>query len=509
MSWDIDHRRSRAGAATASDLSHFVRNGLSIPRRALGIGTALLGVSLGVSGACAQGTPSPASANPLLLVDNEYARVEGKLAVLVGTFGATGTWYGLDSLTPGSTYQRRKGWLEGWFAPGFEFAVRPSPGWEVFGGFSVGFSGTLGVDPFDQKNQSAALVEKAYAGFRTRNSPEQLNLEFSFGQQPYGIGTGMIVWQGAGNGFERGALSLLPRISWETAAIARATLGGWKAEAFYLDPNELPSANTGTRLVGGVLEYAWGQSSRIGGAYVKVLESTGPYPIPTFPLIIPNGRDGTETWHGYSRIEGTAVGLPTAWVRGEFALQRNDRIDMLANAWYAEIGNRFVTLPMTPALSYGYGSFSGDNPATRRYERFDPLYYGNGLENWWFGASGAYAFFNSNVNYHRLTVNLVTTQQDFLKFQYVHTRANELNSPLQFGQGARLSVVNGNLVLSTGVAFHDLADEIYAEWTHVWTPQITTTLWGSAGVPGRGITSLPGISSETWLSTGFIFSLKY
>jgi hypothetical protein len=509
MSWDIDHRRSRAGAATASDLSHFVRNGLSIPRRALGIGAALLGVSLGVSGACAQGTPSPASANPLLLVDNEYARVEGKLAVLVGTFGATGTWYGLDSLTPGSTYQRRKGWLEGWFAPGFEFAVRPSPGWEVFGGFSVGFSGTLGVDPFDQKNQSAALVEKAYAGFRTRNSPEQLNLEFSFGQQPYGIGTGMIVWQGAGNGFERGALSLLPRISWETAAIARATLGGWKAEAFYLDPNELPSANTGTRLVGGVLEYAWGQSSRIGGAYVKVLESTGPYPIPTFPLIIPNGRDGTETWHGYSRIEGTAVGLPTAWVRGEFALQRNDRIDMLANAWYAEIGNRFVTLPMTPALSYGYGSFSGDNPATRRYERFDPLYYGNGLENWWFGASGAYAFFNSNVNYHRLTVNLVTTQQDFLKFQYVHTRANELNSPLQFGQGARLSVVNGNLVLSTGVAFHDLADEIYAEWTHVWTPQITTTLWGSAGVPGRGITSLPGISSETWLSTGFIFSLKY
>ena len=472
------------------------------------LGAGLLGALLVASGACAQGSPS-ASANPLLLVDNEHVRFEGKLTALFGAFGATGTWYGLDSLTPGSTYQRRKGWLEGWFAPGFEVALRPSPGWELFGGFSVGFSGTLGVDPFDQKNQGAVLVEKAYAGFRTRNSADQLNFELSAGQQPYGIGTGMIVWQGAGNGFERGAVSLLPRLSWENTAIARATLGGWKAEAFYLDPNELKSADTGTRLVGGVLEYAWGTASRIGGAYVKVRESTAPYPIPTFPLIIPNGREGTETWHGYGRIEGTAIGLPTTWVRGEFAVQRNDRIDMRANAWYAEVGNRFATLPMMPSLSYGYASFSGDNPSTRTYERFDPLFYGNGLENWWFGASSAYTFLNSNVNYHRVTLNLVATQQDFLKLQYIHTRANELNSPLQFGQGARLNVVNGNLSLTTGVAYHDLADEIYAEWTHVWTPQIATTLWGSAGMPGRGITSLPGISSENWLSTGFIFSLKY
>ncbi len=472
------------------------------------LGISLLSITLGAGDVAAQSAPS-APTNPLLVVDDEHVRLEGKLSALFGAFGSTGTWYGLDSLTPGSKFDRQKGWAEGWFNPGLELTVRPSSQWEVFGGFSVGFSGTLGVDPFDQKNQGAVLVEKAYGGVRTRNPADQLNLEFSAGQQPYGIGTGMIVWQGAGNGFERGAVSLLPRLSWENTAIARATLGGWKAEAFYLDPNELKSAETGTRLVGGVLEYAWGTASRLGGAYVKVQNSTAPYPIPTFPLIIPNGREGTETWHGYSRIEGTAVGLPTAWIRGEFALQRNDRIDMRANAWYAEIGNRFSALPMTPTLSYGYASFSGDDPSTRTYERFDPLFYGNGLENWWFGTSSAYAFLNSNVNYHRVTLNLVASPQDFLKFQYVHTRANELNSPLQFGQGARLSVVNGNLELVTGVAYHDLVDELYAELTHVWTPQITTTLWGSAGFPGRGITSLPGINSETWLSTGLIFSLKY
>lgn len=184
------------------------------------LGISLLTLSLGASGVAAQGAPSTAT-NPLLFVDNEHVRMEGKLSALVGAFGSTGTWYGLDSLTPGSTYRRRKHWLEGWFAPGFEIALRPSPTWEVFGGLSVGFSGTLGVDPFDQKNQGAVLLEKAYGGVRTRNSADQLNFEFSAGQQPYGVGTGMILWQGAGNGFERGAVSLLPRLSWEKTAIAR------------------------------------------------------------------------------------------------------------------------------------------------------------------------------------------------------------------------------------------------------------------------------------------------
>lgn len=472
------------------------------------LGIVFLGAVLATNAAIAQEVPA-APSNPLLFLDTEHVRVQGKLAVLLGVFGSTGTWYGLDTITPGSTYKQSKGWGEGWFAPGIEVALRPVSALEIFGGFSVGLSGTLGVDPFDQKDQGAVLIETAYGGLRTRYGRDEFNVELSFGQQPYGIGTGMIVWQGAANGFEHGALSLLPRISWETAALARVTHGGLKVEAFYLAPNELPSAYTGTRLAGGVLEYAWGQGSRVGAAYVTVPQSTAPYPIPTFPLLIPDGRQGLQTWHAYSRIEGSPVGLPTAWVRGEVALQRNNRISMYANAWYAEIGNRFAGLPMAPTLSYGYASFSGDNPSTAAYERFDPLFYGNGLDNWWFGASSAYAFLNSNVTYHRVTLDLVGSPQDFLKLQYINTRANQLNSPIQFGQGAQFSVVNGSLVLTTGVAYPDLADEIYAAWTHVWTPQLTTTLWSSVGFPGQGIRSLPGIRAETWLSTGFVTSVRF
>ncbi len=194
-------------------------------------------------------------------------------------------------------------------------------------------------------------------GVRTTGKASDLILDFSIGRQPYGVGTGMLLWQGAGNGFERGAVSLLPRRAWALAAVGRASYNGFKVEGFYLDPNELPSSNTGTRLVGGVAEYAWGQKSRLGVAVTKVIASSLAYPLPSLPLFIQNGRDGLVSWHGYALLEGGHIGLPNAWLRGEAAVQRNGRIDMSAGAWYAEVGNRFPTchfhlqFPMAMRLS--------------------------------------------------------------------------------------------------------------------------------------------------------------
>ena len=48
-----------------------------------------------------------------------------------------------------------------------------------------------------------------------------------------------------------------------------------------------------------------------------------------------------------------------------------------------------------------------DDPATATYERFDPLFWGNGLNNWWFGANGAYSWLNANLRAQRLSVGYV------------------------------------------------------------------------------------------------------
>lgn len=458
----------------------------------------------------AQGTtPAPAASDPMVLVDANGLRIRARLEAMATGFAYSGTWFGLASLQPQSRFDSRRSWAEGWLEPGLDASYRVNGLFQLYGGLSLGLSGTLGADSFDDRNRYAARMENAFAGIRTTRPAESWNVDLSGGRQDYGIGTGMLIWQGGGNGGERGALGLVKRTAWANSAIARISHGGTSAEAFWLDPDELRSTNSDTRLGGGVLQHRWGQRSLVGGAYVKVLDSRAPVPIANAPLLLANGREGLRSWHGFAVAEGTAIGLPQLTLRGEFAVQRNPRIDQHAEAWYAEANYRFVTLPLMPLIGYGYGRFSGDDRATSRVERFDSLYYGNGLDNWWFGANGSYTFLNSNARYHRASLGLVATQQDFLKFQYVHTRADELRSPIQFGQAGRGQFDNGGFTIVNGVTKPHLADEFYAEWAHVWTPQISTALWTSYAIPGSGLKSLPGVRTENWAALGVLLSLRF
>ena len=67
----------------------------------------------------------------------------------------------------------------------------------------------------------------------------------------------MLLAQGAENGLKRGAVTLAPLAAWGNAAISKMTWGGWSADAFYVDPNEIPSEDTGTKLAGALIERKW------------------------------------------------------------------------------------------------------------------------------------------------------------------------------------------------------------------------------------------------------------
>lgn len=53
------------------------------------------------------------------------------------------------------------------------------------------------------------------------------------------------------------------------------------------------------------------------------------------------------------------------------------------DAWaaYATVGYLARDLPWTPSISYRIPGFTGDDPSTATYERFDALYSG-GLSEW-------------------------------------------------------------------------------------------------------------------------------
>jgi hypothetical protein len=94
--------------------------------------------------------------------------------------------------------------------------------------------------------------------------------------------------------------------------------------------------------------------------------------------------------------------VPGPFFGGEAALQTHSDIDMLAMAGYAEAGYRFPQSPWSPILSYRVSYFSGDDPDSKTYERWDPMLSGGSGEQWVQGANHFKVVQDSNVIAHRL-----------------------------------------------------------------------------------------------------------
>ncbi|WP_241374644.1 hypothetical protein, partial [Escherichia coli] len=85
---------------------------------------------------------------------------------------------------------------------------------------------------------------------------------------PYKIAGGFLISVGGGNGFARGATSLAPRRAWEMTGIGKVGYKRFSATGFYLDPNELGSSDTDTRLGGADFQYKLGNDEYLGVAYL-------------------------------------------------------------------------------------------------------------------------------------------------------------------------------------------------------------------------------------------------
>lgn len=114
---------------------------------------------------------------------------------------------------------------------------------------SLGLTQDIGGNAFDYRNQGAALFENAYAGLHA-GTDAGWHGELSAGSQAFTLGTGMLVHAGAINGNEWGNAASYKRTAWHLAAIAGLGYGDVTARAFWLDPNEVPTLDSGTRIAG-------------------------------------------------------------------------------------------------------------------------------------------------------------------------------------------------------------------------------------------------------------------
>lgn len=443
-----------------------------------------------------------------LLFESDRARIKFSMDAVLQQSGVTGSWWNLsEQFAPEAGYKLDRAWAESWIKPGVRVDLNASDRLALYAGLSYVGSGNIGRDVFEQGNRGLVSVEDAYLGARYELRDESSTIDVSYGRQPYKIGSGMLISVGAMNGFERGATTTFARRAWEEAGIIRWTRGKLSLDGFYLDPNELRSSDTNTRLAGTKLEWNPKANQTLGIAYFNVFESIFPYVAAPIQLL-PDGREGLNTLHVYRSWSPFQGAVPGWTVSGDYAHQWNDRIDMSAHAYSAETGFSFMQLPLTPKLAYAFRSFSGDDPATSRFEKFDPLFYEGAPPLWATGSNGSFSFLNSNLLAHRVSLNLTFNPQNFVNIYYWHVRADEVNSPIQFGQAGRVNASGGEPQLVSGVPEPHLSDDFYFEYTRILTPQIFLTTGVAVSVPGHGLEVLID-DPKTWTGGLMNLTVKY
>jgi hypothetical protein len=427
--------------------------------------------------------------------------LEGAIETYSAYYLMSGTWWDL-SATSAPDFDLDRSFAEFWIHPKLDGRFKLGDDVEVYGALSVGATQTIGADPFDYDDQGAVRFGSAMLG--VRGSGDGWSYDVSFGRQKFTLGTGMLLTAGSSNGYSWGGGASAQRKVWGRSLLASVSRGELTATAFALEPDEAPEALTDTRVEGFALEWERSQIGQAGIAWFSVPHSDAIYPGDLAPLdFIDNGRDGLDTWHGWVSITSVAPAVPELGLRAEFARQRNEitradgqRDPMRADAWMLGASWWAQSLPFAPKFSYHYASFSGDDPQTSVYERFDPMFWGNGLDNWWFGANGAYSWLNANLQAHRVIVDAYLSAQDIVQFQYVHASVDELNSAVQFGQGARFT--SSQLVV--GVPKYGLSDEVYLQYSRVFTPTLVATAFVSHSSPGDGVEARQG--TEAWTTIG-------
>ena len=333
-------------------------------------------------------------------------------------------------------------WFEGSIKPALSGAYRFSSSSEIYGKLSAVGERTYGAAPESVgPDVSSFQAEDLAIGWRSGTAIGGIEnaVDLTVGRAQYQIGNGLLLWDGAAEGGSRGGYWTNARKAFEFAVIGRFKPAAEHIlEAFYLDKDDLPENDTGTRLWGGNYEYSPAESSTFGASYLSFLADSRELP----------GRDGLDVFN-LRAYTAPVPALPGLSFEVEYASERNG--DALhATGWTALGAYELSGVAWTPKLSYRYAFFEGDDPATPADEAFDPLLPGfSDWGTWWQGEiAGEYAFANSNLISHQVRAHVTPSDAlsgGLMLFKFA------LDQPATFARG----------VTATSLAFEA---DLYADW---------------------------------------------
>jgi hypothetical protein len=357
-----------------------------------------------------------------------------------GTFGFANSLY--QNPKEGVPENLSDQWFEGSIKPALSGVYKRADSSEFYGKVSGVGERTYGATPpaFGQ-DISSFQVEDLSIGWRSGNVFNSLGenaFDVTVGRAQYRLGHGMLLWDGAAEGGSRGGYWTNARKAFQFAAIGRFHPGPHTLEVFYLDKDDLPENETGTRLWGTNYEFRAGEYSTFGVTYLKVF---------AHPDVKPD-RDGLNVVNLRAYLAPIPA-RPELTAEFEYASERNGDL-LSSNAWTLQGGYELSHLSWKPKLTYRYAFFQGDDPATPRHENFDPLLPGfHDWGTWWQGEiAGEYFLSNSNLKSHQVRAHV--TPSDAIGGGLIFYKFG-LDQPASF---------------APGVTAHDVALEMdaYTDW---------------------------------------------
>lgn len=308
-----------------------------------------------------------------------------------------------NPLVDGPAGKGYTGWVEGYGMGGLYGITRISS-WEnlhFYGGASYIVAFSAGRELFTDRSRFHGDGEDAFVGLvggRHYTPEHDYAYNILYGRKQFVLGNGWLIVNTGMNGEERAALQLNPRVAARHLFQAGVRWDQLVLQAFQLRPNELRTLNSHTILNGLNLEYGNSSRIQIGGTLLYSPHSRMKYYLPDGSVY---SRRGLQVYN--LRLFGNPeAGCPGLFYKAEAGYQTNKYFRMRAYAWYAHLGWNFAHATGAPALSYRFAYFSGDNPKTRTYERWDALYTGGNGEQWVQGSNMYKIVQNSNEMTHLL-----------------------------------------------------------------------------------------------------------
>ncbi|HJY34178.1 MAG TPA: alginate export family protein [Vicinamibacterales bacterium] len=333
-----------------------------------------------------------------------------------GTFGFANSLYD-NPKNPGVNENLSDQWFEGYVKPALsgEYTLKSSS--QVYGKLSAVGERTYGSVPTEfGEDVSSFQAEDLYVGWRSGESlgVGENAVDLTVGRAQYTLGHGFLLYDGSSEGGSRGGYWTNARKAFQFAAIARFKPGHHAIEAFYLDRDELPEDDLGSRLWGINYEFS-PERSTIGATYMRWAAHHDLSP----------GRDGLNVFN-LRAYTAPVPAAPDLTFELEYAAERNGEARD-SNAWTAQGAYELSRMKWAPTFTYRYAFFEGDDPRTPADESFDPLspgFYDWG--SWWQGEiAGEYFLSNSNLITHLIRAHLTPNEKVsggllFYKFRLDH-----------------------------------------------------------------------------------------